>query len=217
MKTSTLTEEQALVTLGRLAGSAACAVHDLGVIASHLVGPVAAARPDWHPETLPNKHHAAYVDRLIDQASGGRPIRCTCPFPPNPYVRVLAGGSAGAVAYPLLSDDNTQAEVAALVEAADIDAMLHVLDPRLEALKNLSDYARAEGGGVLDDEAREAVEVLAASLCGRTRWNTLVGWQPALAGGHAERRHGLVSLQVEQMLADEGIGQRIRERLLDGR
>lgn len=216
MNTMTMTEERALVMLGQAAGSAACPTHDLSPLAAHLVGPVAAARPDWHPEPTPNKHHSSYVDRLVDEASGGRPIRCVCPFVPNPNLRILRSGPVGAVAYPLLSDADAQAEVTEQIDAADVDAMLHVLDPRLEALKNLADYARAEGGGVLDGEARDAVEVLASSLCGRTRWNVIEGWHDGNVSGLAERRHGLVSERIEQLLTNHGVGMRITQRLVEG-
>lgn len=217
MKTYALTEEQALVLLGTIAGSSCCPTHDLGPIASHLVGPVAATRPDWHPDPHPNRHHASYVDRLIEQASSGRPIRCVCPFEPNPSLRVLPNGSEGAVAYPLLSDFITQSEVEQVIARADVDEMLHVLDPRLDALKTLADYARADGGGDLGDEAREAVEVLADSLCGRTRWGILDGWQTALTRGRDERRQGLTGQRVERLFSDEGVGIRIRRRLVEGR
>jgi len=213
--TKTMTEEDALVVLGQAAGEHACPVHELGPVAGHLAGPVAAIRPDWHPVPITGQNNAAHVDRLIRLAGAGRPIECTCSVGPSPNLAVLPNGSAGAVAYPLPSDFETQVAVDAALMSVDVDRALPLLDPRLDALLMLSDRARATAGGVLDEPVREAVEVLAASLCGRTRWDTVHGWDTREAT-RQWRRHSHLGIKVDRFLRDHGVGAHIVKRLVEG-
>ncbi len=120
------------------------------------------------------------------------------------------------MAYPLPSDAETQAHVADLISTGDLDLMIPTLDPRIEALIHLADWARSEGGGTLDEEVHEAAEVLALTLAGRGRWDVISNWNDANLRRSTERRHTLVSEQIEQILKDEGIGLRIRARILGG-
>jgi hypothetical protein len=216
--TSTLTEEQALKRLVRATGGAACAVHEVSPVANHLVGRVSALRPADHPSPPPALARSqTTADALIHDSTGiAGEIKCTCVTLPNPSLFVVPGVSEGAIARPARHDDASQVEVDKAIRSGDVEMALPVLDPRLDALKLLADRARAESGGTLDPDVREAVEVLARTLVGSTRWNVVSGWEEGFAWP-VPWRFGSAAITGHCFLLYDEIATRIMRRLLDGK
>lgn len=195
----TLTEADALKIVVSATGGTACAVHEVGVVANHLRGPLAALRPYGHPDYNENRastRRSKYaVDSLIADAIGSSAISCTCGGEfAHPLAVVI---SEGAFIRAHVNSAYSQRDLDQAVASADIDRLLHAAEPRLAAVVALFDRARAEHGGNLPDPLEVAAAPLVHSLAGPRRWNVRDGyhdgwnwstaWRPGVVFDNADR------------------------------
>jgi len=214
--TTAMTETDALRVLVAATEDASCAVHEVGPLANHLVGPVRALRHDWHPDPVARGRTSPQsVDRLIAEATGRDTIRCTCTTVPNRLLYVIPGISEGAVARPVPNDDDSQAAVHRAIMSGDPDYALPLLEPRLDALKMLSDRARTAAGGTLAPAVQQAVETLTGTLTGRTRWQVVQGWEQGWTWP-VSWRFGAAAVRAHTFLLRDEIAHRITRRLVHG-
>lgn len=213
--THTMTEEDALKVLARAAGEYACPMHEVGPVANHLVGPLAANRPDYGNQPPALARSQSTVDRLIRDATGRDQIECLCVIPISNRLYVLPAVSEGAIVRPPRNDVASQREVDDAIESGDVDYALPILEPRLDALKTLADRARADGGGVMDPDVRVAVETIARTLTGSGRWAVIPGYEHGY-DFPVSWRFGAAGIRASQFMADDDVAHRILTRLLDG-
>ena len=219
LTTSRISEEEALSHVVEAGSVTACPVHVIGPLANHIIGPVSALRPDFHPVPSPRLARSKEtVDRLIRQTAGG--IRCTCPdgYEPSELLVVLPKISDGAH---VRSRQHTM-EVQATVESAihhieNLDESLLVLDPRLDCLILLTDLARAgAGGGDLDARTIASVETLARTLIGAGRWDVREGHSQGMLWP-APWRMGIADETADRFLRYPELVKPTLSRLLTGR
>jgi hypothetical protein len=216
--TTDLTEEDAFKRLVRATGGAACGVHEVSPVANHLVGRISAFRPADHPSPPPALARSqSTADALIHDSTGiAGELKCTCSTLPNKNLHVVPGISEGAIVRPARHDHASQIEVDKAIRSGDVETALAVLDPRLDALKMLADRARAASGGTLDPDVREAVEVLARTLVGSTRWNVVSGYEEGFPWP-VPWRFGAAAITAHCFLLYDEIALRIMRRLVDGK
>lgn len=219
-----LTETDALRALVAASAGAACVVCEVGPVANHLRGPVAAVPPYGHPEhdgltgTLHRTKQAS--DSLINDAAGIGPRspvpQCSCDGLSKHHITVLIRHlSVGKVAVAHFNDERSQATIDAAIRSADVDRLIYELEPRLYALAALVDRARAEHGGDLPDLVTEATAVLAKTLTGPTRWNVREGYEKH--EWRASWRVGVAFEKADSILKQDFIHDAVLRRLLDGR
>lgn len=215
-------ENEAFVRLVQATEGAACPVHVAGPLAHHLVGPISALRPDWHPRQNVDRSQyggVAAVERLVARAfdlPSGAAWACGCPegFQRSPLVYVVPALGELAIARP----PQDVAAVDAAVLSGDPDEALGAMDARVDSLLILSDLARAVAGGDLPAGIADDVRTLAASLVGRERWDVLRGYEKNVVWDWPiSWRFGPAALRASQFLAYPEVGDVIVRRMVEGR
>lgn len=211
--------EAAFLTLVAATEGIGCPVHAVGVVASHLSGPVSAAPPDWHPrQRTQGVASRRSLERLIERAAGIGSVqdaecRCVEGSHTNPlWVVVPSISPETCIARPPRDSD----AVLRAMFSGDPDAGIPALDGRLDALLTLADQARAVAGGELQAGIADAVRTLAETLVGLTRWWQISPYESAYAWPTTWRYSG-PSIRANSFLSNPDIAARIMRRLVEGR
>lgn len=182
-----LTERDALKVIVFATAGASCPSDEVGPIANHIVGPVAAVPPEGHPDWSDLRSQGGRlrgpraVNDLIIEAcglGGQNDIRCRCGGDSvHPVTVIMRHLSQGRVARANINTSESQHRVLAAINSGDVDLLIYQLEPRLDALKMLVDRARAEHGGDLPEVVTDAAVLLAKTLTGPTRWDVRTGYK----------------------------------------
>jgi hypothetical protein len=215
-----LTEQDSLKVVCSATGGSACPVHEVGPVANHLLGPVSALRPYGHPDHAENKSGARRskhaVDGLILDSVGGDAVECTCGGEfAHPLAVVIRPVSEGAFVRAHLNDASAQRDVEAAITSADVDRLLHYVEPRLEAVARLFDRARAEHGGDLPSPLAAAAGPLVQSLAGRTRWGVREGYHDGWRWSDSWRP-GVVFDVADRFMTNDVVAAVALKRVLNG-
>lgn len=180
-----LTESDALKIIVSATAGAACPSDEVGPVANHIAGPVAAIPPEGHPDWSDLRSAGGSlrtpraVNDLIMEACGlvsQNEIRCRCDGTLHPITVIMRHLSQGRMACAHVNSSEAQQRIVRAMESADVDHLIYQLEPRLDALKMLVDRARAEYGGDLPEVVIEAAVLLAQTLTGPTRWDVRTGY-----------------------------------------
>lgn len=219
-----LDERRALKIIVSATGGASCPFDEVGPIANHIAGPVAALPPeghaDWGDLRSPGgaRRTPRAVNALIVEACGltnQNDIRCHCGGNSvHPVTVIMRHLSQARMARAQLNTSEAQRYVFNAIKSADIDLLIYQLEPRLDALKMLVDRACAEYGGDLPDLVIEAAVLLAQTLTGPARWDVRTGysmyeWPPTF-------RIGQTWETCDSVMKQDFIHDAVIRRLIDG-
>jgi hypothetical protein len=214
---------ESLRVLSMASDRTVCPVFELGPLANHLVGPVSAIRPlvedgPRHPEPGTRK---ADVDSLVKDACGLNPMHSAPIFdhgepPSSPFLAVVPTVSDAAFARCQRGSDEDQFAVEAAIQSGDVDAALPVLDARLNCLLVIADRIRFMTGAPLDSAARHAVDSLAATLLGSSRFDVRSGYERAAQAWPISWRWSVAADRADGFLRIDNVAWVIRQRLLEG-
>jgi hypothetical protein len=203
---------------------AACPEHEVGPIAAHLRGPVAALPPEGHPDHFlldgDSLRRPSVVNGLIHQACGPataeRGIRCTCDGRSGHPLHVsLRHVSQGRVVRAHPNSPDWQENVETAYRSQDIDLLSWTVEPRIEAVKHLCDRVRVEHGGTMPDSAVESAAVLLRTLAGPRRWSVRRG-HLAFDGWPANMRYTANAESCDHIAVQDPIHDALLRRLIEG-
>lgn len=219
-----LSERDALKIIVSATGGASCPSDEVGPIANHIVGPVAAIPSEGHSDWSDLRSQGGRlrgpraVNDLIVEACGlgnQNDIRCRCGGDSaHPVTVIMRHLSQGRMARAQINTSESQWHVVAAIKSGDIDLLIYQLEPRLDALKMLVDRARAEHGGDLPKVVIEATVLLAQTLTGPTRWDVRTGY--SMYEWSLPFRIGQTWETCDSVMKQDFIHDAVIRRLIDG-